>query len=140
VNMIAKLIPDELKMTLAKAVETEKRLAKLIDEDDEVARLFDLAYKLEGKHRNAGTHAAGVVIGKDALVENAPLFKITGAESKVVQWDMGNSEKMGLIKFDFLGLKTLTVIDWLAAWCANKKVMKTSILPPSRCMMMPAFN
>ena len=111
VNMIAKLIPDELKMTLTKAVEAEERLAKLIDEDDEVGRLFDLAYKLEGKHRNAGTHAAGVVIGKDALVENAPLFKITGAESKVVQWDMGDSEKMGLIKFDFLGLKTLTVID-----------------------------
>jgi len=111
VNMIAKLIPDELKMTLDKAVVAEERLAKLIDEDDEVARLFDLARKLEGKHRNAGTHAAGVVIGREALVENAPLFKMTGAESKVVQWDMGNSEKMGLIKFDFLGLKTLTVID-----------------------------
>ncbi|MDQ6973286.1 MAG: DNA polymerase III subunit alpha, partial [Mariprofundaceae bacterium] len=111
VNMVAKLIPDELKMTLAKAEEQEERLAKLIQDDDEIARLFDLARKLEGKHRNAGTHAAGVVIGKDALVENAPLFKITGAESKVVQWDMGNSEKMGLIKFDFLGLKTLTVID-----------------------------
>jgi len=111
VNMVAKLIPDELKMTLAKAEAQEERLAKLIQDDDEVARLFDLARKLEGKHRNAGTHAAGVVIGKDALVENAPLFKITGAESKVVQWDMGSSEKMGLIKFDFLGLKTLTVID-----------------------------
>ncbi|MDX8398129.1 MAG: DNA polymerase III subunit alpha [Mariprofundaceae bacterium] len=111
VNMIAKLIPDELKMTLAKAEATEERLAKLIDDDVEVARLFDLARKLEGKHRNAGTHAAGVVIGRDALVENAPLFKVTGSESKVVQWDMGNSEKMGLIKFDFLGLKTLTVID-----------------------------
>ncbi|MDQ6995323.1 MAG: DNA polymerase III subunit alpha, partial [Mariprofundaceae bacterium] len=111
VNMVAKLIPDELKMTLAKAEAQEERLAKLIQDDDEVARLFDLARKLEGKHRNAGTHAAGVVIGKDALVENAPLFRITGAESKVVQWDMGSSEKMGLIKFDFLGLKTLTVID-----------------------------
>ncbi|MDQ6954870.1 MAG: DNA polymerase III subunit alpha [Mariprofundaceae bacterium] len=110
VNLIAKLIPDALKMTLDKAVQMEERLAKLIDEDDEVARLFDLARKLEGKHRNAGTHAAGVVIGREALVENAPLFKVTGAESKVVQWDMGNSEKMGLIKFDFLGLKTLTVI------------------------------
>ena len=111
VNMVAKLIPDELKMTLEKAIDQEPRLNALIKEDKEIARLFDLARKLEGKHRNAGTHAAGVVIGKDALVEHAPLFKITGSDSKVVQWDMGNSEKMGLIKFDFLGLKTLTVID-----------------------------
>jgi len=111
VNMIAKLIPDELKMTLQKAKETEERLAALIQEDNAVARLFDLASKLEGKHRNAGKHAAGVVIGREALVESAPLFKVTGVEGKVVQWDMGNSEKMGLIKFDFLGLKTLTVID-----------------------------
>ena len=111
VNMIAKLIPADLGITLDKALAAEDRLVKLIDEDDEVARLFDLAHKLEGKHRNAGTHAAGVVIGREALVESAPLFKMTGAESKVVQWDMGNSEKMGLIKFDFLGLKTLTVID-----------------------------
>jgi len=111
VNQIAKLIPADLGMTLEKALVAEERLSKLKDTDDEVGRLFDLACKLEGKHRNAGTHAAGVVIGREALVESAPLFRITGAESKVVQWDMGNSEKMGLIKFDFLGLKTLTVID-----------------------------
>ncbi|MFQ5518644.1 MAG: DNA polymerase III subunit alpha, partial [Mariprofundus sp.] len=86
-------------------------LAKMIDQDDEVARLFGLAKRLEGCHRNAGKHAAGVVIGREELAETAPLFKVAGEEGKVVQWDMGNSEKMGLIKFDFLGLKTLTVID-----------------------------
>ncbi len=111
VNTIAKLIPDDMKMTLNKALEQEERLAALLAEDAEVARLFDLARKLEGKHRNAGKHAAGVIIGREPLVEHAPLFKVAGEESKVVQWDMGNAEKMGLIKFDFLGLKTLTVID-----------------------------
>ncbi len=111
VNLIAKLIPNDLKMTLAKALVEEPKLAKMIDDDPEVARLFELADRLEGCHRNAGKHAAGVIIGRQDLDETAPLFKVAGEEGKVVQWDMGNSEKMGLIKFDFLGLKTLTVID-----------------------------
>ena len=111
VNTIAKLIPNDLKMTLDKALVEEPRLAKMVKEDDEVARLFELAHRLEGMHRNAGTHAAGVIIGRDPLVETAPLFKVSGGEGQVVQWDMINSEKMGLVKFDFLGLKTLTVID-----------------------------
>jgi len=111
VNTIAKLIPNDLKMTLDKALVEETRLAKMVKDDDEVARLFELAHRLEGMHRNAGTHAAGVIIGRDPLVETAPLFKVSGGEGQVVQWDMINSEKMGLVKFDFLGLKTLTVID-----------------------------
>jgi DNA polymerase-3 subunit alpha len=111
VNTIAKLIPNDLKMTLDKALVEEPRLAKMVKEDDEVARLFELAHRLEGMHRNAGTHAAGVIIGRDPLVETAPLFKVSGGEGQVVQWDMINSEKVGLVKFDFLGLKTLTVID-----------------------------
>ncbi|MDX8408639.1 MAG: DNA polymerase III subunit alpha [Mariprofundales bacterium] len=111
VNTIAKLIPNDLKMTLEKALTEEKRLETMVREDPEVTALFDLATKLEGMHRNAGTHAAGVVIGRRPLVEIAPLFKMAGEEGKVVQWDMAHAEKMGLIKFDFLGLKTLTVID-----------------------------
>ena len=111
VNLIAKLIPNDLKMTLKKALVEEPRLGKMIDDDPEVARLFELADRLEGCHRNAGKHAAGVIIGRQDLDKSAPLFKVAGEEGKVVQWDMGNSEKMGLIKFDFLGLKTLTVID-----------------------------
>ncbi|PIV31608.1 MAG: DNA polymerase III subunit alpha [Zetaproteobacteria bacterium CG02_land_8_20_14_3_00_50_9] len=111
VNQIAKLIPNDLKMTLLKALEQEPKLKAMEKEDDEVNRLFQLAHKLEGKHRNAGKHAAGVIISKDALTDTAPLFKVAGEDSKVVQWDMGNVEKVGLIKFDFLGLKTLTVID-----------------------------
>jgi len=112
VNMIAKLIPNDLKMTLEKALVEEPRLAKMVKDDGEVARLFELGQRLEGMHRNAGTHAAGVIIGRDPLVETAPLFKVNRDEdAQVVQWDMINSEKVGLIKFDFLGLKTLTVID-----------------------------
>lgn len=110
VNMIAKLIPNDLKMTLDKALVEEERLALLVKEDDEVARLFELGRRMEGCHRNAGKHAAGVIIGRDPLVETAPLFKVPREDGKVVQWDMINSEKVGLIKFDFLGLKTLTVI------------------------------
>ncbi len=111
VNMIAKLIPNDLKMTLEKALVEEARLTKMIKEDDEVGRLFELGSRLEGMHRNAGTHAAGVIIGRDPLVDTAPLFKVSREDGQVVQWDMINSEKVGLIKFDFLGLKTLTVID-----------------------------
>ncbi|MDQ6964454.1 MAG: DNA polymerase III subunit alpha, partial [Mariprofundales bacterium] len=111
VNAIAKLIPSDLKMTLTKALQEEPRLSQLVAEDAEVDGLFQLALRLEGRHRNAGTHAAGVVIGRVPLVEVAPLFKLAGEEGQVVQWDMQHAEKMGLIKFDFLGLKTLTVID-----------------------------
>jgi len=111
VNTIAKLIPNDLKMTLEKALIDEPKLAKMIEQDDEVAQLFDLARRLEGRHRNAGKHAAGVIISRDPLTETAPLFKVPGEEGKVVQWDMAHVEKTGLIKFDFLGLKTLTVID-----------------------------
>jgi len=111
VNMIAKLVPNDLKMTLEKALVDEPKLARMVKEDVEVARLFALAKRLEGCHRNAGKHAAGVIIGRRELVDTAPLFKVAGEEGKVVQWDMASVEKVGLIKFDFLGLKTLTVID-----------------------------
>ena len=111
VNAIAKLIPVDLKMTLDKALATEPRLKAMLDNDDKVAQLFDIARRLEGLHRHAGKHAAGVVIGRDALVETAPLYKEPHEEGAVVQWDMKCVEKVGLVKFDFLGLKTLTVID-----------------------------
>jgi len=111
VNTIAKLIPNDLKMTLDKALAAEPRLKTMLDHDDEVAQLFDIARRLEGLHRHAGKHAAGVVIGRHALVETAPLYKEPREEGAVVQWDMKCVEKVGLVKFDFLGLKTLTVID-----------------------------
>ena len=126
VNTIAKLIPNDLNMTLEKALVEEPRLEKMRKDDAEVARLFDLALRLEGCHRNAGKHAAGVIIGRHDLVETAPLFKVSGEEGKVVQWDMGNVEKMGLIKFDFLGLKTLTVIDLACKLIRQYETSKTA--------------
>jgi len=111
VNTLAKLIPNDLNMTLEKALSAEPRLKKMLDEDDEVARLFEIAQRLEGMHRHAGKHAAGVVIGRLPLVETAPLYKEAREDGAIVQWDMKCVEKVGLIKFDFLGLKTLTVID-----------------------------
>ncbi|MDX8387362.1 MAG: DNA polymerase III subunit alpha [Ghiorsea sp.] len=116
INAIAKLIPMDLGITLSKAIEQEPKLEKLIEEDNDVKTLFDLALNLEGMNRNIGKHAAGVIIGRWPLSETAPLNRDPkGGEdahlSKVVQWDMGASEKIGLVKFDFLGLKTLTVVD-----------------------------
>ncbi len=111
VNTLAKLIPNDLNMTLEKALSAEPRLKKMLDEDDEVARLFEIAQRLEGMHRHAGKHAAGVVIGRLPLVETSPLYKEPREDGAIVQWDMKCVEKVGLIKFDFLGLKTLTVID-----------------------------
>ena len=128
VNTIAKLIPNDLKMTLEKALVEEPKLAKMMDEDDEVGRLFALAKRLEGCHRNAGKHAAGVIISRAPLTDTAPLFKVAGEEGKVVQWDMANVEKTGLIKFDFLGLKTLTVID-----LACKLIKQYDPSPEAQC-------
>ncbi len=110
VNTIAKLVPNDLKMTLEKALAAEPRLKAMLEQDQEVARLFEIARRLEGLHRHAGKHAAGVVIGRDPLVETAPLYKEPREEGAVVQWDMKCVEKVGLVKFDFLGLKTLTVL------------------------------
>jgi len=114
VDQLAKLIPASLDITLEKAFAQEPALQKEVNGDPEVARLFDMARRLEGLHRHAGKHAAGVVIGRKPLAETAPLYK-DPRESRdeggvVVQWDMKCAEKVGLIKFDFLGLKTLTVL------------------------------
>ncbi len=116
VNTIAKLISADLGITLDKALELEPKLEAMCEEDNEVQALFDLAKRLEGMNRNIGKHAAGVIIGRLGLSETAPLNRDpkggdAAAQSPVVQWDMGSAEKTGLIKFDFLGLKTLTVID-----------------------------
>jgi len=110
VDTIAKLIPSDLNMTLDKALDIEPELTKTIEKDPNIAKLFDIASKLEGLHRHAGKHAAGVVIGRTPLTDIAPLYRDPREGSVMVQWDMKSAEKVGLIKFDFLGLKTLTVI------------------------------
>lgn len=109
VDKIAKLIPGGQDMTLKRALELEPRLVELQREDPKIRELFEIAQALEGLTRHASTHAAGVVIGDKPLVEYMPLFR--DQDGKVVtQFSMKSVEKAGLIKFDFLGLRNLTVI------------------------------
>jgi DNA polymerase-3 subunit alpha len=110
-DRIAKLIPNELGITLAQALEKEPELARLNREDEEVRTLLELAIALEGLTRNAGTHAGGVVIAPSVLTDFTPLYKEAGSDSVVTQFDKDDVEAAGLVKFDFLGLRTLTIID-----------------------------
>jgi len=110
VDTIAKLIPDSLKMTIDKALKEEPKLAQMVASDPRIAELIDISRALEGLSRHASTHAAGVVIGDKPLVDYLPLYK--GKKGEVVtQFDMKKVEDIGLVKFDFLGLRNLTVID-----------------------------
>jgi len=109
VDRIAKLVPDEIKITLKKAIDKEPRLREAMKKDD-VRELLTIAQTLEGLSRHKSTHAAGVVISPEPMVEYLPLC--VGSNKEVLtQYDMKYTEMTGLIKFDFLGLKTLTVID-----------------------------
>ncbi len=109
-NRIAKLVPDELGISLQEALDKEKRLQGLCDEDEQVDLLFDTALALENLNRQAGMHAAGLVISEEPLWEYVPLCR--GANGEIVtQYAKNEVEDAGLVKFDFLGLKTLTVID-----------------------------
>ena len=110
VDQVTKLIPDKLGISLKESLEMEPRLTELMEMNPTVATLIDLAQRVEGMVRNAGIHAAGVIIGDGQLVKHAPLYKGADGE-QVVQYDMKHAEKIGLIKFDFLGLKTLTHIN-----------------------------
>ena len=112
VDRIAKLIPFEIGMTLEKALEQEDDLAQLYESDEEVKALIDLARELEGLARNAGKHAGGVVIAPSGLTNFTPLYCEPGGGNLVTQFDKNDVEAVGLVKFDFLGLRTLTIIDW----------------------------
>jgi DNA polymerase-3 subunit alpha len=111
VDSVAKLIPFELGITLADALEKEPELKRRYEEEDEVRDLIELARSLEGLARNAGTHAGGVVIAPSVLTDFAPLYCEQGSASVVTQFDKDDVEKIGLVKFDFLGLRTLTIIE-----------------------------
>lgn len=112
VDRIAKQVPFEVGMTLEKALEDEDELARMYREDEEVAGIIDLARSLEGLVRNAGKHAGGVVIAPNQLTDFTPLYCEEGSDSAVTQLDKDDVEAAGLVKFDFLGLRTLTIIDW----------------------------
>lgn len=111
VDHIAKLVPFEIGMTLEKALEREKDLKDQYEQDDETRALIDMALQLEGLARNAGKHAGGVVIAPSRLTDFTPLYCEAGGVNVVTQLDKDDVEAMGLVKFDFLGLRTLTIID-----------------------------
>ena len=119
VDSIAKLIPFEVGITLEKAFKQEKELQARYDEDNEAAELIDMAKQLEGLSRNVGKHAGGVVIAPTDLTDFTALYAESEGAQAVTQLDKDDLESIGLVKFDFLGLRTLTVIDWAVA-LANK--------------------
>ncbi|MBZ0330177.1 DNA polymerase III subunit alpha [Halomonas sp. ANAO-440] len=111
-DKLSKLIPFEVGMTLAKAIEAEPALKEFIDNDDEAQEIWEMAIKLEGITRGTGKHAGGVVIAPTKLTDFAPLLCDEEGAGLVVQFDKNDIEEAGLVKFDFLGLRTLTIIDW----------------------------
>ncbi|MBI5197569.1 MAG: DNA polymerase III subunit alpha, partial [Nitrospirae bacterium] len=109
VDRVAKLIPNSLNMTLDEALRVEPKLKELMNSQSKIQQLIDYARSLEGLTRHASTHAAGVVISRDPITDHVPLYR--GAHGEVVtQYSMEGVEKIGLVKFDFLGLRNLTVI------------------------------
>ena len=112
-DAMAKLIPDELNITLKDAYEKEPKIAELISQNAKAAKIWKFALDLEGLNRNAGQHAAGVVISNEELWNKTPLFRQPNSPEDrfVTQYNLKHLEDVDLIKFDFLGLKTLTVID-----------------------------
>jgi DNA polymerase III subunit alpha len=109
-DALAKLVPEELGIELQDAIDKEPKLKELEDNDPKIRRILQISKRLEGLNRHAGIHAAGVIITNEPLVNYCPLFKGSKGE-QVVQFDKDFAEKIGLVKFDFLGLKTLTVIS-----------------------------
>ena len=111
VNAIAKLIPEDLGITISKALEVDPDLKRQYDEDPETKRLIDLAQKVEGSIRNTGTHAAGMIICEDPLINHIPICVSKDSDVLVTQYSMKPVEQVGMLKIDFLGLKTLTCIQ-----------------------------
>lgn len=112
VDRISKLVPPDPGMTLEKAFVAEPQLQAIYDADEEVKALIDMARKLEGVTRNAGKHAGGVVIAPTKITDFAPLYCDGEGNHPVTQFDKNDVEYAGLVKFDFLGLRTLTIINW----------------------------
>lgn len=120
VDSIAKLIPNELGITLPKAMEKEPQLQERFEQEEEVKELMELALRLEGLTRNVGMHAGGVLISPGKISDFSPIYCQPGGESLVSQYDKDDVEAVGLVKFDFLGLRTLTILD-MALVNANRQ-------------------
>ncbi|MDO9519837.1 MAG: DNA polymerase III subunit alpha [Pseudohongiella sp.] len=111
-DKLSKLIPFEPGITLEKAMDDEPQLKEFIDSDEDAQEIMEMALKLEGITRNVGKHAGGVVIAPTRLTDFSPLYCDENGDSLVTQFDKNDVETAGLVKFDFLGLRTLTIIDW----------------------------
>jgi len=131
VDRIAKLVPESLGITLEQALEQSPELRARVESDGQVRRLIDTARRLEGLTRHASTHAAGVVIGNQPLIETVPLYRDPRSGDVVTQFDMRCVEKVGLVKFDFLGLKTLTLI------ADAEKLIRQDVDPDFRADAIP---
>ena len=111
-DKLSKLIPFEVGITLEKAIEQEEPLQEFLRDDADAQQIWDMALQLEGLTRNVGKHAGGVVIAPSKLTDFSPLFCDETGSGLVTQYDKNDVEDVGLVKFDFLGLRTLTIIDW----------------------------
>jgi DNA polymerase-3 subunit alpha len=130
VDKVAKLIPAVANITLKAALQIEPKLKELYDTNPAITELIDIAQRLEGLARHASTHAAGVVISPEPLTEFLPLYKAPNEDAIITQFDMEAIETLGLLKFDFLGLKTLTIIDKTEK-IINKRVEGSEATQPS---------
>ncbi|MDZ4097542.1 MAG: DNA polymerase III subunit alpha [Methylophilaceae bacterium] len=135
VDGIAKLIPNELGITLPKAMEKEPQLQERFEQEEEVKELMELALRLEGLTRNVGMHAGGVLISPGKISDFSPIYCQPGGESLVSQYDKDDVEAVGLVKFDFLGLRTLTILD-MALDNANRQRTAQN-LPPLAFETLP---
>ncbi len=133
VDQFAKLIPNELGITLGEAREKEPQINERAEREEEIKELLILAEKLEGLTRNVGMHAGGVLIAPGKLTDFCPLYSAAGSEAAVSQFDKDDVEKIGLVKFDFLGLRTLTIlaeaVDWVRKLNPDMEKFRLEDLP-----------
>jgi len=123
-DKLSKMIPPTPGMTLAQALEEEPQLKEFIAVDGDAGEIWEMAVQLEGLTRNVGKHAGGVVIAPTKLTDFAPLFCDETGSGLVTQFDKGDVEEAGLVKFDFLGLRTLTIIDWARIMIDKQRLKK----------------
>ncbi len=127
-DKLSKMIPFEVGMTLEKALDQEETLCNFLKEDADATEIWDMAVQLEGTTRNVGKHAGGVVIAPSRLTDFAPLYCDESGQGLVTQYDKNDVEDAGLVKFDFLGLRTLTIIDWAVEMVNERKQKDESSL------------
>jgi DNA polymerase-3 subunit alpha len=120
-DKLSKLIPFEVGMTLEKAVEQEEELSQFLEQDEEASEIWAMALQLEGVSRNCGKHAGGVVISPTVITDFAPIYCDDTGAGVVTQFDKNDVEEAGLVKFDFLGLRTLTIIDWAVGMINHRR-------------------